>query len=131
MAARMKVEDWCCKTEAVQRYDLFRPKRTVVTILSFFLAKGDKKQERLGRRKGSCSQTEKRGQKKYLRGRKEEREAFCIGVVKAVSFQDIIYLTNAGPEQRRRQKPIDAEGEIERGRDSVDVDAHVRQRYPV
>lgn len=34
MAARMKVEDQCCKSKAVLGYDLFRPKRTAVTILS-------------------------------------------------------------------------------------------------
>lgn len=34
MAARMKVDDQCCKSKAVLGYDLFRPKRTAVTIVA-------------------------------------------------------------------------------------------------
>lgn len=49
MVARMKVEDRCCKSKAVLGYDLFRPKRAVVTIPSFLPGETrDKRQERFG-----------------------------------------------------------------------------------
>lgn len=96
MAARMKVEDRCCKkAKAALGYDLFRPERTAVTILSSPFLPGEARDKRDfffggGKRGGGCSQNGKWERKKEgceARGRKE-----CgIGVVKAAGFLDIIY----------------------------------------
>lgn len=40
------MEDRCYKSKAVPGYDLFRPKRTAVTILSSFFARRGKRKER-------------------------------------------------------------------------------------
>ena len=47
MAARMKVEDRCCKkAKAALGYDLFRPERTAVTILSSPFLPGEARDKR-------------------------------------------------------------------------------------
>lgn len=107
MAARMKVEDRCCKSKAVPGYDLFRPKRTAVTIhSSFFLTffsffSGEAKDERFGAGGGGLFTKWKRAEEQGIWEGKKERGVECgIGVVKAASFLDIIYLSAVGPEER-------------------------------
>lgn len=68
MAARMKVEDRCCKkkAKAALGYDLFRPERTAVTILSSPFLPGEARDKRefffwVGGESGGCSQNGKEG----------------------------------------------------------------------
>lgn len=78
MAARMKVEDLCCKSKAVLSNDLFRPERTAVTILSFLFCQRRQETREIGKERKECG----------------------IGVVKAASFLDIIYLSAVGREEQ-------------------------------
>lgn len=105
MVARMKVEDRCCKSKAVLGYDLFRPKRAVVTIPSFLPGETRDKRD-LGRWNGEGGVSRmggKRDRRKNLR-KEEEKKACNTGAVKTASFLDITYLSTV--EERGRNKAI-------------------------
>lgn len=87
------------KAKAEQGYDLFTPKKTAVTILAFlFFAKETRESWEEGR-SGGCSQNGKGKKEGCERSGKE-----CgIGVAKAASFLDIIYLSAGGPEEREKE----------------------------
>lgn len=114
MVARMKVEDRCCKSKAVLGYDLFRPKRTVVTILSHpFCQERQETREIWGGGTGRGVLAEwgkKRDRRKNFRKEEEEKKACNTGAVKTASFLDIIYLSTV----EEREKQGNTEKKVER-----------------